>query len=92
MSQSKITEPKGAIKSEDLVKAENGEMVAAALNDHHLAANAPMQQAVETDQQAQAVTANEKIEIAEKEGKKEDGRDNQNAETIQIVSETAPAK
>ena len=54
MSQSKITESKDAIKSEDLVKAGNGEMDAAALNDQHLAANAPMQQAVDTEQQAQA--------------------------------------
>ena len=92
MSQSKVTESNGAIKSEDLVKAEKGEMVAAALNNQHPATNASMQQAVETEQQAQAVTADEKIEIAKKENKDKDGRDNQNAETIQIVSETAPAQ
>ena len=77
MSQSKTTETKGVIKSDDLVKAENGEVVAAALNDQHLAAN------------TQAVAADEKIEIAKKEDKDKDSRDNQNAETIQIVSEMA---
>lgn len=77
MSQSKTTEAKGVIKSDDLVKAENGEVVAAALNDQHLAAN------------TQAVAADEKIEIAKKEDKDKDSRDNQNAETIQIVSEMA---
>ena len=67
-------------------------MVAAALIDQHPAADAPTQQAVETEQQAQAVAADEKIEIAKKEDKDKDGRDNQNAETIQIVSETVPTQ
>ena len=58
-------------------------------NDQHLAANAPMQQAVDTEQQAQAVAADEKIEIAKKEDKDKDGRDNQNAETIQLSAKRA---
>ena len=91
MSQDKTIESAGNAVSENLPNFEASETLAATMEGQHIPAEAPnegAQQSLALNNVNDIEPADEKIKLAKKDDKDEEGRDKQEAEAVQIVSET----
>ena len=91
MSQDKTIESAGNAVSENLPNLEASETLAATMEGQHIPAEAPnegAQQSLALNNVNDIEPADEKIKLAKKDDKDEEGRDKQEAEAVQIVSET----